>query len=117
DLYESYCGSILASAALGVAAMGSFYRTESINTIVSMQISAVLFPMALAGVGTLISIVGIFRVRTEENADQKTLLKALGSGITFSSVIIAVASALLAVLMFGLEYWAIAIAGSVVSGL
>ncbi|MBT6155167.1 MAG: sodium-translocating pyrophosphatase [Planctomycetaceae bacterium] len=84
DLYESYCGSILASAALGVAA----YRGWP-----EMQYNMLLLPMVLAGVGILVSIIGIYLVRTEEGASQRNLLKALARGIDGSSVLVAVAAA------------------------
>ncbi len=90
DLYESYCGSILAAAALGVAAYQGFH---------SMQIMLVLLPMVLAGLGILLSIMGIYLVRTDENADQKHLLKALGNGINGSSFGVAIISAALVWLM------------------
>ena len=107
DLYESFCGSILASAALGVAA------THSQGP--SVQLFALLLPMALAGIGTLLSILGIFWVRTEENADQATLLKALARGINLSTMLVALASFLLVLLMLGTSY--IGLSGSVVVGL
>ncbi|MEX0703316.1 MAG: sodium-translocating pyrophosphatase [Planctomycetales bacterium] len=86
DLYESYCGSILASAALGVAAFAG---------VPKMQFMMLLLPMVLAGVGILLSIGGIFLVRTEEGATQRNLLKALARGIDGSSLGVFVASALL----------------------
>ena len=107
DLYESFCGSILASAALGVAA------THSQGP--GVQLFALLLPMALAGIGTLLSILGIFWVRTEENADQATLLKALARGINLSTMLVALASFLLVLLMLGTSY--IGLSGSVVVGL
>ncbi len=78
DLYESYCGSILASAALGVAA---FHGVS-----VKMQFMLLLLPMLLAALGILLSIGGIFLVRTEEGATQRNLLKALARGINGSSL-------------------------------
>jgi inorganic pyrophosphatase/K(+)-stimulated pyrophosphate-energized sodium pump len=84
DLYESYCGSILASAALGVAA----YRGWP-----EMQYNMLLLPMVLAGVGIVVSIIGIFMVRTKEGASQRNLLKALARGIDGSSVLVALAAA------------------------
>ncbi|MEW4531269.1 sodium-translocating pyrophosphatase [Maioricimonas sp. JC845] len=90
DLYESYCGSILASAALGVAAYAGFPK---------MQFMLLLLPMVLAGLGIGLSIMGIYLVRTEEGASQRNLLKALGRGVNGSSVAIAVVSALLVWLM------------------
>ncbi|MGD9855585.1 MAG: sodium-translocating pyrophosphatase, partial [Planctomycetaceae bacterium] len=90
DLYESYCGSILASAALGVAAYAGHMH---------MQLMLLLLPMVLAGVGIGLSIMGIFLVRTEEGASQKNLLEALGRGINGSSLGVAVAAFVLVTLM------------------
>ncbi len=86
DLYESYCGSILASAALGVAAYRGFPQ---------MQYMMLLLPMVLAGVGILVSIAGIHMVRAEEGATQRNLLKALARGIDGSAVMVAVAALVL----------------------
>ncbi|MBN1465266.1 sodium-translocating pyrophosphatase [candidate division KSB1 bacterium] len=83
DLYESYAGSILATAALGAAA----FMHEG-----SLQLKAVLAPMLIAAVGTLLSIIGIFAVRTKEDASQKQLLSALGRGVNLSSLLIVILS-------------------------
>ena len=101
DLYESYCGSILATAALGVAAFASGVlvpgeATES--SIYTAQMSALFLPMIIAGVGILLSIVGIYMVRTEEGASQKNLLHALAKGINLSTMLIIIAA-------IGLSYW------------
>ena len=80
DPYESYCGSILATAALGAAAFASS----------GMQMQAVLAPMLIAAVGILLSVIGIFLVRTKEGATMKQLLGALGIGVNVSSVLIAI---------------------------
>ncbi len=90
DLYESYCGSILASAALGVAAYQGFPM---------MQFQMLLMPMVLAGLGILLSIGGIYLVRTEEGASQRNLLKALARGIDGSSLGVAVVAAGLVYMM------------------
>ena len=79
DLYESYCGSILATAALGAAAVAG-----------DMQMQAVLAPMLIAAVGIVLSVIGIFLVRTKEGATMKNLLGALGTGVNTSSALIAV---------------------------
>ena len=79
DLYESYCGSILATAALGAAAFAG-----------DMQIQAVLAPMLIAAGGIVLSVIGIFLVRTKEGATMKNLLGALGTGVNTSSALIAV---------------------------
>ena len=83
DLYESYCGSILATAALGVAAFGNSELASKIITDMdpeSAQLNALFLPMAIAAFGILLSVGGIFLVRTEEDATQKNLLKALARG-------------------------------------
>ncbi len=85
DLYESYCGSILATAALGAAAF-----IHSGDTL--MQYKAVIAPMLIAAVGIVLSIIGIYAVRTKENAGMKDLLGALGFGTNLSSVLIVVAT-------------------------
>ncbi len=94
DLYESYCGSILATAALGVAAFASpsLIPDLSLEQRQANQLSAILLPMILAGVGILLSIAGIYLVRTDENANQKNLLDALARGINFSSVMVCLAT-------------------------
>ncbi len=77
DLYESYCGSILATAALGAAAfMGDF------------QLKSVLLPMFIAAFGIIASIIGIFFVRTKEGATQKQLMNSLNTGVLVASVIV-----------------------------
>lgn len=81
DLYESYCGSILATSALGAAAFISSGNTE-------MQYKAVIAPMLIAAVGIFLSILGIFAVRTKENAKMKDLLRSLSIGTNLSSVLI-----------------------------
>ncbi len=83
DLYESYCGSILATSALGAAA---FITTSDIN----MQFKAVIAPMLIAAVGILLSILGIFSVRTKEDANMKELLKSLSFGTNLSSILIVI---------------------------
>ncbi len=106
DLYESYCGSILATAALGASAF--FTDTDT-------QMKAVFAPMLIAAVGIVLSIFGIFLVRTKEGANMKQLLGALGRGVNVSSLLIAIAT-------FGILYalqitnW-VGISFSVISGL
>ena len=84
DLYESYCGSILAAAALGASA---FYGIGE-----DMQMRAVFAPMIIAAVGVALSIIGIYTVRTKEGAGMSQLLKSLGFGTNLSAVLIAVAT-------------------------
>ncbi|MBI4602889.1 MAG: sodium/proton-translocating pyrophosphatase, partial [Planctomycetes bacterium] len=83
DLYESYCGSVLATAALGVAAYpGSL----------SSQFDGVIAPMLLAAAGIVASVLGILAVSTKEGATQQDLLRSLGRGIHLSSVLTVVFS-------------------------
>ena len=85
DLYESYCSSILATSALGAAAFVASGDVE-------MQYKAVVAPMLIAAVGIVLSIIGIFAVRTKENATIRELLKALAIGTNLSSVLIALST-------------------------
>ncbi|MBT8045691.1 MAG: sodium-translocating pyrophosphatase, partial [Pontiella sp.] len=86
DLYESYCGSILATAALG-AAVGA-HKVMSGSGTEADAIGLVTAPMIVAGVGTVLSIIGMFLVRCKEGASQKNLLKALLTGTLGSSILI-----------------------------
>ena len=97
DLYESYCGSILATAALGAAAYMAGGDSD-------MQFRAVIAPMLIAAVGILLSLVGIFAVHTKEDAKMKDLLRALSLGTNLSSILIVGASFLILWLL-GLENW------------
>jgi inorganic pyrophosphatase/K(+)-stimulated pyrophosphate-energized sodium pump len=106
DLYESYCGSILATAALGVAAFPGDYR---------MQMAALFLPMAIASVGTLLSIWGIWQVRTKEDSSQKALLAALAKGINLSTIAIIGATFVITFLLMGWSHLGVAI--SVIVGL
>ncbi len=85
DLYESYCGSILATSALGAAALMT-------SGDVVMQYKAVIAPMLIAAVGIVLSIIGIFSVRTKEDATMKDLLNSLSMGTNLSSALIVVAT-------------------------
>lgn len=106
DLYESYCGSILATAALGSSA---FIETPD------LQMKAVLAPMLIAAVGIILSIMGIFIVKTKEGASQKDLLNSLGRGINFSSVLIALVSLFIVYILDIKNY--LGVWGSIVTGL
>ena len=108
DLYESYCGSILATSALGAAA---FIGSGDID----MQFKAAIAPMLIAAVGIVLSIIGIFSVRTKENAKMKDLLKALSLGTNLSSILI-IAATFLILWVLQLENW-IYISCAVVIGL
>src|SRR5690554_1387877 len=106
DLYESYAGSILATAALGAS-----LPALVIDDLVIDVYQAVLAPMIVAAIGIILSIVGIFMVRTKESATQKTLLNALLIGTGGSSVLILVAMVVLALLgwvTWGI-FWAVVI--------
>ena len=87
DLYESYCGSILATAALGVAAIAAMGKLTGAE-LVAAQAKMLALPMVLAGVGIIMSIIGILLVRTKEDASMKQLLGALSMGVNGSSVLI-----------------------------
>ncbi len=107
DLYESYCGSILAAAALGAAA---YYGVDS-----DMGVKAVLSPMLIAALGTILSLLGVYAVRVKRGASQTELMAALNRGINLSSFLIAIASAFL-LKFIGLENWA-GVWGAIVTGL
>ena len=108
DLYESYCGSILATSALGAAAYLLKGDPE-------MQLKAVMAPMLIAAVSILLSIIGIFCVRTKENATMKDLLNSLSVGTNLSSALI-VGATFLILWILQLDNWAL-IGCSVVVGL
>lgn len=107
DLYESYCGSILATAALGASA----FMSKGLD----VQFRAVIAPMIIAAVGILLSVVGIFLVRTREGANMRQLLGSLNLGINVSGLLIAI-STFVILWALGLENWQY-IACSVVVGL
>jgi K(+)-stimulated pyrophosphate-energized sodium pump len=107
DLYESYAGSILATAALGASA----FATVSVD----MQYKAILAPMLIAAVGIILSILGIYMVRTKEGATMRDLLRSLGLGVNVSSALIAILTFVI-LYSLGLENW-IGISFSVVVGL
>ena len=96
DLYESYAGSILATMALGASA----FATAAVE---GLQFKAVLAPMLIAAVGVLLSIIGIFLVKTKENAGMKELLGALSRGTNAAAVLIAVATFGIMYFLFGKE--------------
>jgi len=93
DLYESYCGSILATAAIGVSAFSTHaLYTEAGFLKEEGQLRALFLPMVIAAVGIFLSIIGIYLVRSDEDASQKSLLKALARGINISTILVVVAS-------------------------
>ena len=106
DLYESYCGSILSTAALGATAF-------AMNS--DMQLRAVIAPMIIAAIGIFLSLIGIYLVRTKEGASMKDLLHSLGLGTNVSAGLIAVATFIILYLL-GIENW-LGLSFSVISGL
>ena len=111
DLYESYAGSILATMALGASAFAT-------SAVEGLQMKAVLAPMLIAAVGVLLSLIGIFLVRTKENAGMKELLGALARGTNTAAVLIAAATFGIFAWLFGTDtnqWWQVSL--SVVVGL
>ena len=111
DLYESYAGSILATAALGAAAFAT-------SAVEGMQLKAVFAPMLIAAAGVLLSLFGIFLVKTKEGAGMKELLGALSRGTNTAAVLIAAATFGIFAWLFGTDtnqWWQVSL--SVVVGL
>ena len=107
DLYESYCGSILATMALGASA---FFSDGT-----AVQIRAIMAPMLIAAIGVVLSIIGIFAVRTKEGASLKDLLGSLSVGTNLAAVLIAVLSFGVFYLLGFPNWWQMSL--SVISGL
>ena len=107
DLYESYCGSILATMALGASA----FFTDGVD----VQMRAILAPMLIAAVGVVLSILGIFAVRTKEGASLKDLLGSLSVGTNLSAVLIALLSFGVFYVLGFPNWWQMSL--SVISGL
>ena len=106
DLYESYCGSILSTAALGATAFA--FNAD-------IQIKAVIAPMLIAAVGIFLSLAGIYMVKTKEGASMRDLLHSLSFGTNVSACLIAVATFIILYLL-DIENW-IGVSFSVISGL
>ncbi len=102
DLYESYCGSILATIALGASAF--------IGDGEAMQFKAILAPMLIAAIGVVLSIIGIYAVRTKEEAGMSQLLKSMSTGTNLSSVLIAVATFVILYVLDIPNWWGLSIA-------
>ncbi len=85
DLYESYCGSILATAALGAAA----FNTPELQ---SLQLNSILLPMTIAGIGIVFSIFGTYKINTKEEANQKELMESINYGVNFAAFFTAITS-------------------------
>ena len=111
DLYESYAGSILSTMALGAAAFATIGA--------EMQMKSILAPMMIAAVGVILSVIGIFIVRTKEEASMTQLLKALSRGTNTAAILIAVATFGIMYVLFkdstGIVWWQVSL--SVVVGL
>jgi K(+)-stimulated pyrophosphate-energized sodium pump len=111
DLYESYAGSILSTMALGAAAFATLGA--------EMQMRSILAPMMIAAVGVLLSVIGIFMVRTKEDATMTELLKALSRGTNTAACLIAVATFCIMYVLFkdstDIVWWQVSL--SVVVGL
>lgn len=106
DLYESYCGSILSTAALGATAFAMSG---------DMQLKAVIAPMLIATVGIFLSLLGILAVKTKEGATMKDLLHSLGNGTNLSAALTAVATFVI-LYMLKIDNW-LGLSFSVLSGL
>ena len=106
DLYESYCGSILSTAALGATAFAM---------VPDMQMKAVIAPMLIAAVGLFLSIFGIYLVRTKEGATMRDLLHSLSVGTNVSALLIAIATFVILYLL-QIENW-LGLSFSVITGL
>ncbi len=121
DLYESYAGSILATSALGVAAVAAGSATlfagssPSLAEMMDLQLRYLAAPIAVAAIGVLLSIVGVYLVRADENASQAQLISALGRGLYGSSIGIAILSLPILFILDLSNMWAIWI--SILAGL
>lgn len=106
DLYESYCGSVLATMALGASAF--FGDVEA-------QMRAILAPMMIAAIGVVLSIIGIYAVKTKEGAGLQQLLKSLSVGTNLSAVLIAVLTFVVFYMLGFGNWWQLSL--SVIAGL
>lgn len=106
DLYESYCGSVLATMALGASA---FFGD------VDAQMRAIIAPMMIAAIGVVLSIIGIYAVKTKEGAGLQQLLKSLSIGTNLSAILIAVLTFVVFYMLGFGNWWQLSL--SVISGL
>ena len=97
DLYESYYSSIIAAIALGVSAAFSVTVLRGMEGGYDLAMKVGTLPIVLAGMGIIFSIIGVFAVRTKEDAGFKDLLKSLHTGVWLSSALLLVAA-------FGVPY-------------
>jgi K(+)-stimulated pyrophosphate-energized sodium pump len=101
DLYESYVGAVIAAMALGIS---TFVGKE-------LVMQSVAYPVLIAAVGIICSVVGSFLVQAREEASQGELLRALRRGVYTSAVLIALTALLITVLLFGSwSYWGLYVA-------
>ena len=107
DLYESYCGSILSTMALGASA---FYGAGD-----DMQMRAILAPMLIAAIGVVLSVLSIFTVRTKEGAGMAELLKSMSVGTNLAAALSGVATFGVLYLLGFENWWQLSF--SVVAGL
>ena len=107
DLYESYCGSILSTMALGASA---FYAVGP-----EMQMKAILAPMLIAAIGVVLSVISIFTVRTKEGAGMAQLLKSMSVGTNLAAALSGVATFGVLYLLGFENWWQLSF--SVVAGL
>jgi len=94
DLFESYANSILAAFPLGIAAVIALFAKTQPDTpeALQMMLRFIYLPMVIAGAGIVLSVLGVFAVRTREGATQKQLLQALGRGVNLSAILLAIAA-------------------------
>ncbi|MDA8745733.1 sodium/proton-translocating pyrophosphatase, partial [Rubripirellula amarantea] len=92
DLYESYCGSILAASALGVAAMSQLSELPEGMDTTTAQLQGLLLPIAIAAAGIPLSLIGVFAVKAGDQLSQKSLLHSLARGINRSTLLVVIAS-------------------------
>ncbi len=120
DLYESYVGSMRAAMALGVAAVATKATVDPSfltggEDVLQAQLRYLVAPLAIAGIGVILSIIGIFLVRTKENASMGQIMGALTRSITISSILIAIASlGIIFLLDMPISFWFAIVTGLVV---
>ena len=107
DLYESYCGSILATAALGAAAFNT-------PELIGLQLNSILLPMTIASIGIVFSIFGTYKINAKEEATQKELMESINYGVNFAAFFTAITSVALVKSLLPGHF---EIFGSIVTGL
>ena len=102
DLFESYVGALVSALTLGVSVQGLFTGAGAI------------YPLIIAAVGILGSVVATFFVRGKDNSNPH---KALKMGSYVSAVVVAVLAIVLSYTFFGKIYYALAIIAGLIVGL